>query len=379
MARQPPDVLIRQLAAILRDYRKGSWQQVTVDRIKRWIDQFEPQDQPIILYEMVHILRQRYVSYGRARYMLKHYLEQLVTQTASGNLDRFLSETCFLNLQTHLDDGQSQGELIQLARDILAKGQPGAVQTSDTSRNTAPKRYVYLDDGVYSGKKLCDDLISDHKGWITRYDGPPTTLFIYTLIDHSLGDKQALDQILPKARLKRIDIQIRCGMYIHNSRINSDRFECLWPSTDYGDRHVRQYAESLAKERMYTPTADLGIYRPRHRLPKETLFSSPEARAVVERAFLLRGLELRQRTQYTWIRPLGFDRLATFGFGTFAIPYRNCPNNAPLVLWWSAGGWEPLLQRYDHGRQVRYVQRAYAAPSYDATWTGIDALDDVPF
>jgi hypothetical protein len=94
------------------------------------------------------------------------------------------------------------------------------------------------------------------------------------------------------------------------------------------------------------------------------LFSSEDARHVVEQAFLKKGAYIYSLPQdpAQSMRPLGYSRLRSPGFGSTVVTYRNCPNNAPLVLWWGdpSGGaplnqWTPLLprrtRRYDPGAE----------------------------
>ena len=376
------DELVEKLAHILGDYRKRQSHWVTPQRVSRWIDQFSPADRLTIMTEMVAVFGRLYMSYNRSQSALKKYLSKLILERANGDVRRFLFETYFLETQTDPDDGCSQSEMIDLANEVLRRDGYYPVKTIRRGlHDRRARQYVYLDDALYSGTKLINDLVSPERGWITSYNGPPTTLYIYTLIGYTAGQQHVLDHIVPIASSKGIAIQLDCARKLVNNRQSVHRFDCLWPHCDYDSLSARQYAETLrAERRRQEPLAyDDGIYRPYDPLPRETLFSSPEARRVVERAFLLRGLELRQRTQYTWIRPLGFDKSATLGFGTLAIPYRNCPNNAPLVLWWSAGGWQPLLHRYDPGRQWRYAQQQYTAWTYTADGRLNDTLDDVPF
>ena len=60
------------------------------------------------------------------------------------------------------------------------------------------------------------------------------------------------------------------------------------------------------------------------------------------------------------MRPLGFSSFGV-GFGSTIVTYRNCPNNAPLALWWGDPNahhnhpfsrWYPLLQRRTYEREV---------------------------
>jgi hypothetical protein len=57
------------------------------------------------------------------------------------------------------------------------------------------------------------------------------------------------------------------------------------------------------------------------------------------------------------LRPLGFGPFGV-GFGSLFVTYRNCPNNAPLALWWGDpdadpshpfSKWRPLVPRKTYG------------------------------
>ena len=57
------------------------------------------------------------------------------------------------------------------------------------------------------------------------------------------------------------------------------------------------------------------------------------------------------------MKPLGFGDYG-IGFGSMIVTYRNCPNNAPLALWWGVDGakqsrrWVPLFPRKGNGDVV---------------------------
>ena len=86
-----------------------------------------------------------------------------------------------------------------------------------------------------------------------------------------------------------------------------------------------------------------------------TVFSSEENRQLLERELLLAGMHIRSLSQNPSpaLRPLGFSPFG-LGFGSTIVTYRNCPNNAPLALWWGDpqaapahpfARWYPLVQR----------------------------------
>jgi hypothetical protein len=88
-------------------------------------------------------------------------------------------------------------------------------------------------------------------------------------------------------------------------------------------------------------------------------FSSETRRSVLEQAFLKAGLRIRSfsANPHAALRPLGFSPFGV-GFGSLFLSFRNCPNNAPLALWWGDhtkpswhpfSKWYPLVPRKTYG------------------------------
>ena len=83
------------------------------------------------------------------------------------------------------------------------------------------------------------------------------------------------------------------------------------------------------------------------------VFSSVDNRNIVEREFLLKGIELAKHSHDNGIYPLGFNSWPSFGFGSFCATHMNISNTSPLVLWWGniekkgdvLDLWYPLLPR----------------------------------
>jgi len=75
----------------------------------------------------------------------------------------------------------------------------------------------------------------------------------------------------------------------------------------------------------------------------ETLFSSPEARNIVETAFLRKGAYIASlpKNRQPSMRPMGYEYLESLGFGAVFVTYRNIANNCPLVLWWGDTSYHP--------------------------------------
>src|SRR5262249_19169147 len=121
----------------------------------------------------------------------------------------------------------------------------------------------------------------------------------------------------------------------HNRPWDGEFFDCQWPRELTGDELVDEYIRGL-RERCEGKTFRPRIFRPDGVPRKERFFSSADGRAVVERAFLRAGANIVSwsQQQKAEIRPLGYEKLESLGFGALFVSYRNIPNNCPLALWW---------------------------------------------
>jgi hypothetical protein len=89
------------------------------------------------------------------------------------------------------------------------------------------------------------------------------------------------------------------------------------------------------------------------------VFSSEQGRQALEQGFLKAGMKIRSFSAdpSAALKPLGFGPFGV-GFGSLFLSYRNCPNNAPLALWWGDPSkprthpfskWLPLVPRKTYG------------------------------
>ena len=106
------------------------------------------------------------------------------------------------------------------------------------------------------------------------------------------------------------------------------------------------------------------------------VFPDPAARRTLESALLDAGMDILGRMSRRW-PPLGFagDRIQDrpLGFGTLAVSFRNCPNNAPLALWWDTQDWIPLFPRRTYA-----AARPIAPPAPKSFLPPHLRTDDVP-
>jgi hypothetical protein len=338
--------LAKQLSEILQDYAVAP---VTCDTVVEWIQQFGSEDRVPILNELVHVLRKTYISRERAKNTLSTFLDQMIAQSYGGDARRFAAETSFLSIQ---EPDESQCDLLKLADEILQERHNLTITAFGQGK---VRRFIYLDDSIFTGNKLRYDLVappndraSGKRGWLSDQAPNGSILHIFVLIAHSAGLAYARRHIEEAANQRDVRVRFDQCLLVNNARKQGvHQHECLWPSSHYDNQRLRRYIKELCPE-ISEGTGGRMILRPADTPRREQFFSSAEARERLEKAFVLRGLELMERSSIPSLRPLGFEKLISLGFGTLAIPYRNCPNNAPLVLWWRSGGWKPLLQRRDH-------------------------------
>ena len=124
-------------------------------------------------------------------------------------------------------------------------------------------------------------------------------------------------------------------MRIEDRRAYTDTSDVLRPKA------IPTEAEAYIADLDYPP-----VLRSGNHVGSLGLFSSADARDVIEQEFLKSGIAVRRRCPLLGpqMRPLGSTWLHTPGFGTMFVTYRNIANNAPLVLW-AGNPWYPLVPR----------------------------------
>ena len=162
--------------------------------------------------------------------------------------------------------------------------------------------------------------------------------------------RSALPYLEPMAREANVSFDFKRRLLYHNSRCGTARYDCLWAPRCRADSVVTDYAQQLA-ERCEEMNIRPHLFRSDDDSREETVFSTPQARQAVGRAFLRRGVQIiascaRPKVE---MRPMGYEKLQSLGFGAIFITYRNIANNCPLVLWWgdpTASDRHPLSKWY---------------------------------
>ncbi|MEO7019748.1 MAG: hypothetical protein ABI234_06320 [Ktedonobacteraceae bacterium] len=334
--------LLQLLSKTISDYRVGEVVSMTSDHIENWLSQFESKDQPVILQEMNFIMEKLYVSRQCAKLCVHEFLKWLI---GSKKPEVVLSHIHFLHTN---QSGNSQKEMLNLVDEILLENYGLNIASIDTHDI---QNYIYMDDAIYTGNKMYHSLKESFE--FLRHNNKLEKLIVYAIAIHTSGYKYAIQRI--KNTYSKLDVKLYASSEIEDTRFSRSNIGILWPELTTEHSLINMYTAN-----MYAldgqKLENNKIFRPSGYILQEKLFSSSQARRTVERAFLVKGIELIQgnQSQARSIRPLGFMKLTSLGFGTLFVTYRNIANNCPLVLWWGDprypvthpfSKWYPLFPR----------------------------------
>ncbi len=139
-------LLILELADILKDYRSNENLNPTILNIEKWIHQFTVVNQKVILEEMIHIFKCRYLT----ELEVEDFLTKLVTNDKLVT-PNYWNEVSLLKVQT---DGNSQNIMVDKFKNILNNEIQINVSINDNTKN----KFIYLDDFLFTGGRLRNDL-----------------------------------------------------------------------------------------------------------------------------------------------------------------------------------------------------------------------------
>lgn len=330
------DDLLISIAHTIEDYRAGEVAKPLPVHVDRWVNQFDAGVQIPLLVELDYTLKRTYfakitVSEFFAR-QIKHQ------KLAGASPSDFWRAAHVLNIQRQ---GHSQREVRQLF-DIALQSQCNLALRDCGSVGGA---YIYLDDVLFTGGRIGTDL----SAWIEHQAPAEFTLHILVIATHQLGEWQCIARLKKVAASAGKKMQIHCwaAIRLENRKANRDTSEVLWPAVIPQVPSLQAY---LAEEKRFP-------FEPRKPGGKieHGIFSSEPGRQVLEEQLLLAGMRIRlfSRNPNRALRPLGFSPFG-LGFGSMIATFRNCPNNAPLALWWGDPdaqmghpfrNWYPLLPR----------------------------------
>jgi hypothetical protein len=198
-----------------------------------------------------------------------------------------------------------------------------------------PSCYVYIDDGLFSGNHILGDL----RDWLGGDAPAEAVVHVIVIALHRGGQYYARISLEKVAKEKGKNIRFTWWRIVEleDRRAYINISDVLRPTRIPDDADTRAYVAAMQ-------------HHPVLRMPPSTgqlnIFSSEEARDLLEQEFLAKGVHIRRICPFLnqYQRPLGNMVLETLGFGSTIVTYRNCPNNAPLVFW-AGSPWNPLFPR----------------------------------
>lgn len=321
------------------DFRAGEIAPLNRDGVTAWLEQFDVLEQPAVLRETARLLDACYISRPEAKRILDHFARE--AEFAQPNVRAFWRSAVFLDIQQR---GSSQSNVLDLHDEVLQEVYGFGARRV---RTRASRSFVYLDDVLCTGNRVRYDLAR----WMDDEDINDADIFVVALAAFRNAGDYVRDNLRALLRSRGCTLKMVAGRryenrpaYVLNSRV-------FWPTQLPNDPIVDQWTAALVR----AGHRDYFRYpRPPGGNGSTELFSSEEARQTIEQAFMKKGAYIWSICQAPQdsMRPLGFSKLRTPGFGAPVITWRNCPNNAPLVVWWgdpNANGplnrWRPLLSR----------------------------------
>lgn len=351
--------LINEMYAIIGDFRNDEQNtavQMTPNRIRRWINQFEEVDREFILTELTHIFKKRYLSKAAVKKCLKEGLLFMKEHFKYSTVLDLILETKILSLQRL---GKSQSKMLEIFNEVLRESynidEPTLVKL--TIRN-----HLYIDDVLCTGNTFYQDILkwantttsSGRSNW-AQMQNDEIRLWALYLIIHSKNYFKKLYQFRRNidstfenhfTMMRNIEIENSIGgkldliypcVGVESSLVSTYRHQITATVNEY----CRQNSISEPSEEYYRPSAQPTT---------EVFFTSSENRMRLETILLKKGIEILNTAQANIpnMRALGFSLPShkNFGFGTLCMTWRNIPNNCPIVFWYSGGGFFPLFVKH---------------------------------
>jgi hypothetical protein len=353
------DELIMEVYELIKDYRSDeniAGVQMSENRIRRWINQFNETDRVFLLTELKNILEKRYCTKQEVKDFLKEAVEVVAKEYKYSNVSEFLFETVFLELQRH---NKSQPILLKLMKEVLSEQFDFNLDSCGTSQK---KNYLYLDDVLCTGNTLFQDI----KSWVAEVgDNEETNLtnlqsgkirliMVYLFIHNKNYYK----------KVKQFQFQIAknfdsCYVLFRKFDIGNDitsKLEVVMPSDENQPDEVKEYQLHIeGKVNTYCEGKKISkpnneFYRPSKQPENEEFYTSAINRKRFEDILLKKGINILNAaaTNIPNLRALGYSlpSLKNFGFGALCFTWRNIPNNCPIVFWYSGGGFFPLFVKH---------------------------------
>ncbi len=325
--------LADELAKLLSDYRKSEKLNPKKENVLKWINQFSKENRKIVLEEMVHVFKHRYLTEEK----VDNFLIGLVkNEKLTKNDPNFWRDISLLDIQKN---GHSQTIMNEKFKKIIKDKTGIDVAINDNSKNY----FIHIDDFLFTGNRLKIDLTD----WITNQAPKNANLDIIYIGFYKNGQYHVKEE-LKKINSKNIKLEYWRLYEFENNPNCQNASEVLWPTNDIkSEDGVEAFLLQQGMIKLRDKTQVLNIHC------NKQFFTSEKNRLILEKEFTLAGLKInnsiREESKKKYWKPLGIHSYPGLGFGALVFSYRNCPNNTPLAFWWGDWDnnqvWYPLLNR----------------------------------
>lgn len=333
--------LLESIANTISEYRAGQIIRPTAAHVERWADQFAEEKRFLMLQELDHVLKTTYFGYDRFTGFISGLMK--TPKLAGNDPKEFWRRANLLRLQGR---GHSQAVMLEMFDECLEcayglKAWECGTQPWERGQRNDP--FIYLDDAIYTGGQLKADL----GPWIRNEAPPDAHIHVIVIATHTSAEYHLKSKWLPQINREarkavRMNIWRLVALQNTNSPMGRPEAEVYWPHAIPQDPVVQDYLNRLSN-----PLVPRGPGR------ANRVFSGEAGRQVLESELLVAGVNMLRHVGNPKVnqRPLGYSFFGA-GFGATIVTFRNCPNNAPLALWWGDPhnqggplGWYPLLPR----------------------------------
>jgi len=356
------DQLIKGIYEIIKDYREDEGL-MSMERIEKWINQFNNSDHIFLLKELKLIFQKRYISENKAKSLIKIKFEGLAKKLQYKDVKNFLLQSRFID---HQPEGKSQKVLLKFVDDFISKEYSIRIEDCNSPN---PKYYIYLDDVLCTGDTIVKGLTKNvgSKGWFLKLtENGKSNLEIFKankakfIFAFFCIHKFNADDVLTKIHnITNIDadnfiFEANNDYIIDNNIQNKDsKLNFIFPKENIRDKLIDDCKIQIeGKIRSSFPIENKTIlYRSEGKPIMETFFSSEANRQRFEKIILSKSIEIYNRSEHLKnnlrSRPLGYglNNDTNFGFGALIFTWRNVPFNVPIVFWYSNNNWMSLFER----------------------------------
>lgn len=311
-----------------------------------WINQFPEEERMIVLTETDSLLAHNYIH----KSTIKEFFDEIwATEAIMGtNPLLTISQMQFLSIQ---GKGNSQRRLVDLLDKyyLRTKG-----VTINKRNNLNIKKYIYLDDCMFTGFTLIKDICNWIDNMNPNYD---TELDVIFLGEYNGNHDYVKECLRKKCFDRRINVNIY-RMYEYNNDFKNcmPPYDVLWPQYMDDDEYVNNFLKEMENQKTNTGKGGIGFRNVYYGEKESELFTSSYNRSIFEKALLKKGAYICSLPQIRneKMKPMGYSFGISLGFGAFFATCFNISNNCPLAFWWgdmwsssaeTLGKWYPLLPR----------------------------------